>query len=292
MKIKLLLSVVAGSTVPILSNAQVLPTSASTDAAFLSLLGGMYTAANPSAPATDGAGPLYYFHDGPPSPNNAFLQFSTNVGNTNNAWYRSNSVINPGDFASLGEDLFFRQLNSNLDFFKLVQGGTANLGFFGFEAADTDKMFVQEFQTAGFDPLNPIEIAGSPEKVFEYGGTGITDTTGLPVAVELSSPSQASIFRFQHENIIPAFGVRTQEDEIRFAMFEQYDPNSDDGVAGSYLIFIEDRNTKDVDYDDGLFYFAGEGLVPVPEPSLIAGIALLGLGAIVTLRRRKLAKKA
>lgn len=73
---------------------------------------------------------------------------------------------------------------------------------------------------------------------------------------------------------------------LRFGIFRLVIIDPQGAVAGfgnEWLFRIDDDNKVDDDTDDGFFYDTGD-ISPVPEPSAIAALNLLGLGALLFVR--------
>jgi hypothetical protein len=74
-----------------------------------------------------------------------------------------------------------------------------------------------------------------------------------------------------------------------FRSVENYG-TANETFSNEYILAIDDRRESLIDFDDGFFYVTGD-ITPVPEPSLIAALAVTGMGGFLVLRRRLIAKR-
>jgi hypothetical protein len=170
-------------------------------------------------------------------------------------------------------DFYFNLVASNPPSFTLSSPSDyAKVGYFGNENWDQNSLSVK-------DDTN------TSSNLFTYNiGGGVAPTVGPPQVATLTvNPQFASAsFHFEHTN--PTTGTTDQTNQGRFHFFRAYDVNGN--ALNSWVIGIDDRENDLVDFDDGFFY-----LQVVPEPSHIAAMAVLGLGALLVIRRRIKAKK-
>jgi hypothetical protein len=155
----------------------------------------------------------------------------------------------------------------NFSGFDFAAGGTLDIGFIGEESNNNNEL--------GFDE------GGSYTKLFDYNAGG----QNPPMSYQLTTGAATTI-SFEHRNLSqPAAGqIGMQSDPNRFRIYRGTDGAG--GFTNEYLFAIADRSaTMDADFDDGFFYLVGD-ITPVPEPAHIAGLALLGLGGLLYVRRR------
>lgn len=175
-------------------------------------------------------------------------------------------------FTSKGTDFYFSRVASNPPAFTIPSDGYIKIGYFGNENWDLNSLSVKD-------------NTGYEETLFDYdvsGGTGSTVGPPQAATITVASGNTSATVHFMHDN--PVKGTNVQSDEKRFHFFKGYDLSG--AELPVWVIGIDDRENDLVDFDDGFFY-----LQVVPEPSQIAMLAVLGLGALLLVRRRFKAKK-
>ena len=191
--------------------------------------------------------------------------------------------------------IYFKEISPNYNFFQIED--FAQAGYLGNDSADRNQLNVLSYDatTPGFDWSNEASWAAAQtdaDTLFDYQAGGVAPTMGPPDSVEFTVDAGGKqVIAFQHIDFsYPSPGVTSalQSAEGKFKIFWAYDVNGD--ALNAALITIDDRMMDLIDYNDGLFYV--EGITPVPEPAAIAGLAILGLGGILYVRRRVKAKVA
>lgn len=222
---------------------------------------------------SDSSADLYQDHIS--GPLESFM-FTTDLF-TNSKFYADNdSQFFNESSTSLGIDLFFTKISTNIEGF--AANGNANIGFFGNESHDRNKLLVKGYTKDG------LEV--QTELVFDYHYSVGASVTPPPTAYTVSADPNApvnSFYSYWHDNQVK--GLAEQKSESRFAMFQSYDPVSQE-LGNEWIFAIDDREDEWIDYDDGFFYVSGD-LTPVPEPSSIAFIAAIGLVGVICLNYRK-----
>lgn len=185
----------------------------------------------------------------------------------------------PIDFGTLGSGLLFQQV---ANFSSFIFTGSIEIGFLGNESWDRNLLTLQI--TNGIDTAE--------EELFSYRRGGIAPNVATTSGLDAGSPNTLIVTPgetpvegtfFHYNRPATANVVAPQGNPLKFKMFRLV--NEDNTFGDAYIIAIDDRMRDLVDFDDGFFYVTGD-LTPVPEPSLIAGLAVFGLGIIVIARRK------
>lgn len=183
--------------------------------------------------------------------------------------------LNSGDFDAPGVGLpytfRFELMAVNPTEFTLSGNEYARVGYFGNESMDVNTLKVQD------NLLKTTDLYTYDQ----FGGVAPT-TTPQSSSLKIQSPETSASFKFWHNN--PIAGLTDQTNTDRFKFFQAYDANGT--MLNAWVIGIDDRENDLVDFDDGFFF-----LQVVPEPSHIAGLAVLGLGALLMIRRRIKSRK-
>ncbi|MEX0323600.1 MAG: PEP-CTERM sorting domain-containing protein [Puniceicoccaceae bacterium] len=180
---------------------------------------------------------------------------------------------------------------ANVPFFFLREGG-ADFAFIGNESSHDNEIYVKAYNS----DMSKNEFHTDPLADYDEADPNPTDPVdtapvswGIGLGPDITDG--VALVQFWHFNLnLPAAEVMAnQADTERFTFWAGI--NEDQSLSGDFLMAISDRDGKaDADIDDGIFYFRGD-ITPVPEPSQIAGLALLGLGAALYIRRRFTKKK-
>jgi len=190
---------------------------------------------------------------------------------TSDGFFSSQFVTqNIDSYTSFGFDLFFKEV-PNFDGF--TSSLIFNIGFFGNESHDRNKLILNQL-------LNDTVVS---QTLFDYRNTPGNSVTPAPYSYSLI-PSGTSYFSFSHLN--PIKGLNSQSDSARFKIFQQYDPFSN-MFESSFIFAIDDRENSLVDHDDGFFFLSGASITPVPEPRMIATLAVFGLVIVLLIKSRK-----
>ena len=180
-------------------------------------------------------------------------------------------------------------------FFKLANAGAPasfGIGYFGNESDDDNELYVAGYNNAlktltDTDDTNITYESPDGYKLFDYDTDDPNSPDGPPMSytIALDQGVNEAYIQFTHWNRNPLWPDSAVQDEPqRFKFWAGYDGNGT--ATGEYLIAVSDRDFGfDQDRDDGFFYLSGD-IVPVPEPSQIAALALLGLGGLLIVRRR------
>jgi hypothetical protein len=184
-----------------------------------------------------------------------------------------------------GDHINFTQIPNKPHFFLY---GTADIAYIGNESSHDNELWMAAYSL-------DMQTVQGPTMLADYDDGDPNSTPPLdvpPVSWNLSLIGAEKVMvQFLHvnRNLPVSEMVATQACTERFTFWAGM--NEIGEYTGDFLMAISDRDgKKDADVDDGLFYFRGE-ITPVPEPSQIAGLALLGLGAALFIRRR-LARKS
>lgn len=222
---------------------------------------------------SDSSSELYQDHTSGPLES---IMFTTNLFTGGTFYADNDSKYFDEPSTSLGANLYFTRIDTNIEGFEA--NGTANIGFFGNESADRNKLLIKGYDGSG----NEIQS----KCLFDYRSSASSSNTPAPSAYTISPDSNApagSYYSYSHEN--PIKGLSEQKNTSRFAMFQSYDPLTLE-LNNEWIFAIDDRETGLVDYDDGFFYITGD-ITPVPEPSGIALIAAVALVGVISLNYRK-----
>ncbi|NDV62336.1 PEP-CTERM sorting domain-containing protein [Puniceicoccales bacterium CK1056] len=203
-------------------------------------------------------------------------------------WDVSASAWEVGSLSTDIEDFNFQLRNTNVQYF-VQTGPTVDVGFVSNENWDLDELFINAYAVGDLGNSDPRV------SLFDYSskpGSTATDVPGDTAELVLADGVSAPvILEFEHINqTVSPLGPLYQSNEIRFNMFQGVNVDAQGAVVSyiknEWLFGINDKNTDfDGDGDDGYFYFSGD-IRPVPEPSQIAALSLLGLGAFLFVRRR------
>ncbi|NBD37263.1 MAG: PEP-CTERM sorting domain-containing protein [Verrucomicrobia bacterium] len=173
----------------------------------------------------------------------------------------------------------FVEMTVNLPAFLIPgNGGIMDVGYFGNSSIDLNELILEV----------DTPVAGS-ESLFLYDeDNNGADPDDPPRTVAVVNDYAANaVVRFAHDDL--SVGVfADQSDENKFKMFQAVDPLDGSPIIDEYIFAIDDRTGDAIDFDDGFFYVNS---TPVPEPSQIAALALLGLGGFLYVRRRRTARK-
>ena len=178
-------------------------------------------------------------------------------------------------------DKKFVELPVNIPAFVLDgDGGTLDVGYFGNSSIDLNDLILEI--------ITPTMGAGSLF-LYDEDNNGL-DANDPPRTVAVDNNYNVdSVIRFAHDD--QTVGIyEDQRDENKFKMFQAVDLRDGTAIENEYIFAIDDRTNDAVDFDDGFFYLNGD-IAPVPEPSQIAALALLGLGGFLYIRRRRMARK-
>lgn len=195
------------------------------------------------------------------------------------SWDSSASAWVVGSLLSDAGDLAFQLQAVNQNYFFMV-GNEVNVGFVANENWNLDELFVNASKTG---------YADQRQSLFDYSDhVPANDVAGD--TAQLVNPVDLPVrLQFEHINqTLTPFGPIFQGNELQFDIFRQVAFDQQGAVAGfgdDWLFRIDDDNAVDNDRDDGFFYVTGD-ISPVPEPSQIAALSLLGLGALLIVRRR------
>lgn len=205
-------------------------------------------------------------------------------------WDTSDNKWVTGSLSTDNADLNFQLIGTNYQYF-IQKGPSINIGFVSNENWDLDELFVNAYA--------PGDLGNSDPRVslFDYSdNVAANNTPGDTVELKLADGVDAPVvLEFEHINQTSSpLGPLYQSSEIRFKMFQGVSVDDQGAVTGmiddQWLFGINDRNKVfDKDSDDGYFYITGD-ISPVPEPSQIAALSLLGLGALLIVRRRLVKK--
>jgi len=166
-------------------------------------------------------------------------------------------------------------------FFRMT--GDFSIGYLGNESGDDNELWMTAYDSNTAPTLSEVF------KLYDYDADDPNSTDDPPMAdlVNLEAGVDKAFIQFTHKNEGPKpanISQANQDDPIRFKVYREQDENGNFGL--NYLFAIADRDTTfDADRDDGFFFLSGN-IVPVPEPSQIAALALLGLGGFLYVRRR------
>lgn len=186
----------------------------------------------------------------------------------------------------------FVALTDNVTHFLMT--GDFSIGYFGNESYDDNELYMTADldQTPGGEEwiLNTVNNNGA---LFDYDGGDPNSPHDAPMSYNFvkgpDNEFENVYLQFVHFNRTQG-DLGYQDAENQFKIFAEVDSGE---FTGHYIMAIADRNDNfDGDRDDGFFYLQGD-IVPVPEPSQIAALSVLGLGALLFVRRRirKAAKK-
>lgn len=200
---------------------------------------------------------------------------------------KSNSVIywNGTTFESTASgtpgELKLVDVTPAQSFFKITE--TAYVGYFGNESGDDN-----EFLIEAADNPNAPSITEGPILLYDYdaGDKNSTDDPPIANSITLEAGVSQAFVTFTHFNRTKG-NLDTQDDPLQFKVFREEKANGAFGFQ--WLFAIADRvQSFDSDLDDGFFFV--QNLQPVPEPTQVALLALLGLGGVLVVRRRLTAK--
>ena len=206
----------------------------------------------------------------PPTPVPGVLPYATPPGGS---WWTEGEPGGPP-----AGSLYFKEISPNKNNFFLAGDGAFDIGYFGNESSDLSRLYMA---------VNPGKL--DEEDLFLYDAAAGGDDA--PQAKTVSNNLSDTVnFKFWHDDETKNIDL-PQSDELKFRMFQRFDENEQDFVVGEYVFAIGDRaGSLDADYDDGFFYVTGD-ISPVPEPSQIALLGVLGLGGFLYLRRRRASRK-
>lgn len=182
------------------------------------------------------------------------------------------------EYNSFGFDIFFKLVDPNIKGFAIEN--SANIGFFGNESWDRNKLFLEQYSDQTF-----LTVTKS-EKLYDYKRNAGNSKTPAPYTYDIeNSGNSVGYISFSHTNQVKGNNILKSSE--RFKVYQAFDPFTQTDQT-QWLFLIDDREDELVDYDDGFFYFAGDSSVtPVPEPALISAIGLFGLLSILYYKRKK-----
>jgi hypothetical protein len=172
-------------------------------------------------------------------------------------------------------------------------GEDLSIGYIGNESDDDNELYVRAVSDLTNTPALQqmlVDRNGIPA-LFDYDAftndPNSLDDPPMSYTFQREAGYAGDIFiELVHMNRTQA-DMATHVQEDRFRIFEE---TLNGQRTGNYLMAIADRdNNFDGDVDDGFFLLGGD-VVPVPEPSQIAALAMAGLGGLLYVRRR-IAKK-
>lgn len=195
------------------------------------------------------------------------------------SWDASNSKWVVGSLLSEVGDLAFQLQAQNQKFFYMA-GNEKNIGFIAGKSRSLNELFVN---------ASKMGYPDQRQSLFDYSDQ-VAATDGPGDTAQLLNPVGLPIrLQFEHINqTLSPLGPIFQSDESRFGIFRQVTFDQRGIVAGfgdDWLFRIDDDNAANDNSDDGFFYITGD-IHPAPEPSQIAALSLLGLGALLIIRRR------
>lgn len=177
-----------------------------------------------------------------------------------------------------------------------------NVGYLGNESTHDNELYISVFNQGGgmiggqllfdYDAGDHIVDPVAPDDIHGIDSNDI-DTAPLSYSFATSADVSA-IFTHVSRTSTTEFTSAAQIDPMRFTFWGGVALDDEQNLyfTGDFLLGISDNDTGfDGDVDDGLFYIQGADLTRVPEPSQIATIALLGVGALLVIRKRFLKKK-
>ena len=174
------------------------------------------------------------------------------------------------------------KVDNNFPFFTLT--GDLDIGYIGNESDDDNELYMSAY-------TSPLDLAPTqgPTKLFDYDADTPAEGDVNPPAsysMTLEDNVNQAFVQFTHVNMNPSWASEAhQDDPIRFKLYAEFDVAG--GYTGNFLYAIADREQAfDGDQDDGFFFLSGALAPVVPEPSQIASLALLGMGALLYVRRR------
>ena len=185
------------------------------------------------------------------------------------------SVQKPGSVA----EKKFVEISPNVEAFTFFGEGLLDVGFLGNSSIDANEFFAEI-----------ITPSQSDELLFMY-----EEIDDDPATVQLENTDTSdAVIRFGHDDTSVSI-IENQSNTDKFKMFQAVSKDgagnfTGDLIPGEFIFAIDDRTDDAIDYDDGFFYLNGD-IAPVPEPSQIAALALLGLGGYLYIRRRRLISK-
>lgn len=201
-------------------------------------------------------------------------------------WDTDANVWVTGSLSNDNNDLNFELIDVNFKYF-LQTGQNIDIGFVGNENWDLDELFVNAYALGDLGNSDPRV------SLFDYSDNApANDFPGDTARLTLTPNTQAPVvLEFEHINQTSSpLGPLYQSSEIRFKMYRGVNVDGNGAITSykndEWLFGINDRNKNfDKDSDDGYFFINGD-IRPVPEPSQIAALSLLGLGALLVIRRR------
>jgi hypothetical protein len=201
-------------------------------------------------------------------------------------WDSSESEWVTGSYSNDVSDSNFMRVAVNQESF--LSNGPLDIGFIANENKDFNQLFVSAKSGPTSERLS----------LFNYSdASGSLDEPPAAKSVTLEAGVVGPLaFTFDHVNHTTGPGTPVlQEEELRFTMFQSVLVSggvvTNAGLGTEWIFGISDRDQGfDNDGDDGYFYIAGT-ISPVPEPSQIAALALLGMGGFLFIRRKFLSKQ-
>lgn len=207
-----------------------------------------------------------------------------------NTWFSdTDSIFNDGG-TTAGSTMFFSIMPVNIESFLVfdlpvvteADESRIRVAFVGRDNWDRDDLMVE-----AYDP-DTNAFLNSHVLVEDYSIKNPDPAAAPPIAAKYMMDGGDGKVVISHYN--PKINtVSDQSREERFKIFRQYDPANGNAFLDSWILAVDDRENSRIDYNDGVFWVDAQNVVVVPEPSLIAGIALVGLAGIVFFRRRKTA---
>lgn len=254
------LMILAGATIPAAASAQLTLTASAASPQFTALINSMHSHAMPAL-------------DDIPA---GKVTFNPTSGWTTNVATFTSDIS--------GETKYFETIG-NAETIQFVTD--FQIGFFGNESIDQNAL--DFFASLVSDPSDTDSLI-TPEGDWNFLYQGqIGNNPAKSVNVGWTPSNEAIAGIFFHRDISQGIDG-DQSQPAKFRIYQEYVesvPGNEDFVAtGGFLFAIDDRMGQDDDWDDGLFYLFSEGATPVPEPAAIAGMAVLGMGIMLVIRRR------
>ena len=173
------------------------------------------------------------------------------------------------------------------NFTHFVMSGDFSIGYIGNESNDDNELYMTaDLDTAPGGEQWVLSTINDNGALFDYDGADPNSDDDAPMSYGFNKESDYAnddlFLQFVHYNRTQT-SMGTQGSFDRFKIFAEIE---NDEFTGHYIMAVADRNSNfDGDRDDGFFYLQGD-ITPVPEPSQLAALALVGLGGFLYIRRR------